>query len=272
METQVAYGGGGLLLEQSQPSSSSQWQLDGDRMAIGRDPRSDIFVNDTCISRHHADLIRDGLTWSIIDARSTNGTFVNGRRVREAVALRPQDRIRLGEVELVVRQPGYVQPGYAPAPDYGATQGVARPAGRVPEPAPAPSPAPAPPAGGVNYDVGWQQGNISNIAGNQANYYRESNLRFIASRRGRARVMIIWGVSLWLIGAGIGAYAVLNFDRGIFDAIGSQNPAFPKLSPLFFPMVGLSVLLSLVGVGLLIFGLIARSGAKREARRLRAEW
>lgn len=239
METQVVYSPSGMFLEQAHPPSSRNWQLDGDRMAIGRDPLSAIYVDDTSISRHHADLIRHGLSWAIVDARSTNGTFVNGTRVNDAV-LHAHDRIRLGQIELVVRQSG---PG---------SQGGQ--------------------ANAVRYDVGRQHGNISNIGGNQANYYQESNLQYIASRRGRARMLIVSGIVLFLVGNGLGIYDVLSFDKTIFNSFGSQSFEQPQLPTAFIPLIGIAAFMNLLGIALFIFGLIARSGAKREARRLGAEW
>lgn len=104
MEVRESRRQSGLFLEQTRPQSTARWALDGNRMRIGRDPAADIFIGDKRTSWYHADLIRQGLAWLIVDADSTNGTFVNGRRVYEAAAVRPYDRIRLGDTELVVRQ------------------------------------------------------------------------------------------------------------------------------------------------------------------------
>ena len=239
METEVVYSPGGMFLEQARPPSSRHWQLEGDQMVIGRDPSSAIYVDDTSVSRHHADLIRHGLSWSIVDARSTNGTVVNGARVNEVV-LQLHDRIRLGQIELVVRQSRRGPQGHQ--------------------------------ANAVRYDVGWQQGNVSNIAGDQANYYNESNLRYIASRRGRARMLIVWGIVLFLAGNGLGVFDVLRFDNAIFNSFGSQSFNPPQLPAFFIPLIGVAAFMNLLGIALFIFGLIARSGAKREARRLGADW
>lgn len=239
METEVVYGQGGMFLEQARPPSSRHWQLQGDHMAIGRDPSSAVYVDDTSVSRHHADLMRHGLSWSIVDARSTNGTVVNGARVNEAV-LQPHDRIRLGQIELVVRQ------------------SPLGPQGRQ--------------ADAIRYDVGWQQGNVSNVAGDQANYYNESNLRYIASRRGRARMLIVWGIVLFLAGNALGVFDVLRFDNTVFNSFGSQSFNPPQLPAFFIPLIGVAAFMNLLGIALFIFGLIARSGAKREARRLGADW
>ena len=90
-----------LFLRQRRPPSSSTWALTGDRLTIGREASSDIVVNDPAVSRHHADLVRSGQSWSIIDAGSANGTSVNGAGVRQT-ALRPGDYIEVGDTELVV--------------------------------------------------------------------------------------------------------------------------------------------------------------------------
>ncbi|SES23745.1 FHA modulated ABC efflux pump with fused ATPase and integral membrane subunits [Streptomyces sp. yr375] len=50
---------------------------------VGRDPLSDIFIDDTRVSWHHAVLRPDGGHWTIEDEHSTNGTYADGRRVHE---------------------------------------------------------------------------------------------------------------------------------------------------------------------------------------------
>lgn len=105
MVTEVADLPSDIFLEQAHPSPSRSWALRGDRLTIGRDPSSDVCVDDTQISRHHADLVRQGSDWSIVDAGSTNGVRVNGTRVR-STTLRPGDRIKLGNTELVLRSVG----------------------------------------------------------------------------------------------------------------------------------------------------------------------
>jgi pSer/pThr/pTyr-binding forkhead associated (FHA) protein len=69
-------------------------------MHIGRGFAVDLRLEDQSVSRRHAIVVeRDGEI-RILDDRSANGTFVNGRRVSEA-ALRDRDVIRVGRVELV---------------------------------------------------------------------------------------------------------------------------------------------------------------------------
>jgi pSer/pThr/pTyr-binding forkhead associated (FHA) protein len=63
---------------------------------LGRGTSADIVINEDGVSRKHAKIIRapDG-TSKIRDLQSTNGTFLNGRRV-ELEVLREGDRIRIG--------------------------------------------------------------------------------------------------------------------------------------------------------------------------------
>ena len=64
---------------------------------IGRGTDADVQIVDHGVSRRHAKVVRDlDGTSKIVDLRSTNGTYVNGRRV-EVEALREGDRIRIGQ-------------------------------------------------------------------------------------------------------------------------------------------------------------------------------
>lgn len=64
-------------------------------LMVGRE-KADIKIADPAVSRHHAELsFRDG-QWILQDLNSSNGTFVNGRRIDRPVHLRHEDRIRIG--------------------------------------------------------------------------------------------------------------------------------------------------------------------------------
>jgi hypothetical protein len=65
-------------------------------------------------------------------------------------------------------------------------------------------------------------------------------------------------------------FAVLTFQNSIFDSLDSQNP--PTFPREFLPLFAVGAFMNLLGIALFIFGLIARGGAKREARRLGAHW
>jgi hypothetical protein len=73
------------------------------RIIIGRAKECDIQLADPNVSRRHAELRQEGAAYWIIDLDSTNGTEVNGRRLKRA-KLEDGDEITLGSTELVFRR------------------------------------------------------------------------------------------------------------------------------------------------------------------------
>jgi hypothetical protein len=73
--------------------------IDGPVLQIGRAPGCDIVLDDRNVSRRHAEIRRRGPVVVLVDLDSTNGTIVNGRRVREH-PLADGDRITLGNSRL----------------------------------------------------------------------------------------------------------------------------------------------------------------------------
>src|SRR3984893_14051913 len=66
---------------------------------IGRATDNDIVIPDVLASRHHATLVPSSEGVKILDARSINGTFVNGTRVDKAL-LREGEVVTIGNVDL----------------------------------------------------------------------------------------------------------------------------------------------------------------------------
>jgi hypothetical protein len=93
----VVEGGGGLR-------AGAAFVLDGST-TIGRSAETDIQIEDAFASSRHARIYeRDGYLY-IEDMGSTNGTYLNGQRVRSTEVLRADDRIRIGETEFRYEQP-----------------------------------------------------------------------------------------------------------------------------------------------------------------------
>lgn len=67
---------------------------------IGREADCQVMLNHARISRHHARIIRRDGELLVEDLHSSNGTFVNGRRIHEAQILQPGDELRLDEFAL----------------------------------------------------------------------------------------------------------------------------------------------------------------------------
>ena len=86
--------------------------LDRDRYGVGRDPAADIPLERESVSRNHGELVRTGPgQWLVRDLGSTNGTFVNERKIDE-LALRNGDQIRFGDVVFKFLTGGTVESVY----------------------------------------------------------------------------------------------------------------------------------------------------------------
>lgn len=74
----------------------------GEEVNIGRHDSNDIQLNAPTVTGKHAIIRTEDKIMTIIDLGSTNGTFVNGEKVKQKV-LKSGDKIKLGEVELVLK-------------------------------------------------------------------------------------------------------------------------------------------------------------------------
>lgn len=68
-------------------------------LVVGRSPEVDVVVNETSVSRRHAEVWRTNDGVAVRDLQSTNGTFVNGHRI-STVSLSPRDDVTVGTLHL----------------------------------------------------------------------------------------------------------------------------------------------------------------------------
>ncbi|MEJ5915678.1 FHA domain-containing protein [Pseudokineococcus sp. 1T1Z-3] len=96
--------GSALLVVQRGPNQGARFLLDASRTSAGRNPDSDIFLDDVTVSRRHAEFLREGAgaaaRFLVRDAGSLNGTYVNRDRV-EQVELSAGDEVQVGKYRLV---------------------------------------------------------------------------------------------------------------------------------------------------------------------------
>lgn len=92
--------GHALLVVQKGPGSGSRFLLDADVVTAGRHPDSEIFLDDVTVSRRHAVFHRDGDSFTVSDAGSLNGTYVNRDRI-EKTPLKDSDEVQVGKYRLV---------------------------------------------------------------------------------------------------------------------------------------------------------------------------
>ncbi|HEU4522028.1 MAG TPA: SpoIIE family protein phosphatase, partial [Thermoanaerobaculia bacterium] len=81
--------------------SSFRQPLHESPVSIGRASDCSIPIKDRFLSRRHAELIAVNGGWLLKDLGSVNGTYLNGTRVDRDMPLKPGDRIRLGDTEIL---------------------------------------------------------------------------------------------------------------------------------------------------------------------------
>ncbi|KRC50151.1 MULTISPECIES: FHA domain-containing protein [unclassified Nocardioides] len=92
--------GHALLVVQKGPGAGSRFLLDADEVSAGRHPESGIFLDDVTVSRRHAVFRRAGDSFTVEDAGSLNGTYVNRDRIEKA-HLKDSDEVQVGKYRLV---------------------------------------------------------------------------------------------------------------------------------------------------------------------------
>jgi len=82
------------------------------KFLIGREQDCQLRPNSELVSRHHCVFNLDDFTVRLRDLGSTNGTLVNGTRVRGEVTLKSGDRVRVGKLdfEVVIPDPSAPEP------------------------------------------------------------------------------------------------------------------------------------------------------------------
>lgn len=92
-------------------------------VTVGRGEKNDFVMKDKIASRVHSKLIKTAFGHKIVDLGSSNGTFVNNRRVGKEQILKDGDAIQIGETTLVYHvEPEGVIPGAGPQSGVMATQ------------------------------------------------------------------------------------------------------------------------------------------------------
>ncbi len=110
----------------SEALSGLSHELGGHWITIGRGDKNAFQIVEKSVSNQHCEVLLRGNELVVRDLRSTNGTFIGGKTISEAV-LQPGQTLRLGTVELrlEISEPA---PGAAPPETVTAPAGVSSPA------------------------------------------------------------------------------------------------------------------------------------------------
>lgn len=95
---------GPVLIVCKGPQPGERFYLDREKLTVGRDPDSDIFLNDMTVSRSHAVLWTRSGEVTVEDSGSLNGTYVNDLCVEQAV-LTDGDVLRVGTFQMSYHGP-----------------------------------------------------------------------------------------------------------------------------------------------------------------------
>ncbi len=113
----------------NQGMTGRTFEVNVERTTVGRVEDNTFQIADPSVSSHHAEIILRGPELLIKDIGSTNGTFINGDKITEAV-LKPGQTLRFGQVEIKIDDGSPVTAPPPPAP-------VASGSAPIPVPAPA---------------------------------------------------------------------------------------------------------------------------------------
>lgn len=73
----------------------------GENNTIGRDKSNSISINDKFMSKFHARIIYDEGMYFLEDLNSANGTYLNNEKIGDAIELKSQDIIKMGQVQFL---------------------------------------------------------------------------------------------------------------------------------------------------------------------------
>ena len=99
----VASEGAALVIRTGGGRVGESFPLHGEKMAIGRNPGAEVFLDDVTVSRDHALLVHRGDGWHLDDLGSLNGTYVNRERI-ESRKLADGDELQVGKYKLTFLQ------------------------------------------------------------------------------------------------------------------------------------------------------------------------
>ena len=69
-------------------------------LRIGRDAANDIVITNSTVSRNHLQITNENGRFTLIDLGSTNGTFVNGRKIDGETEICAGDIVKIGNMVL----------------------------------------------------------------------------------------------------------------------------------------------------------------------------
>lgn len=130
------------LIVTAGPLGQREIELKKDVFSMGRMPENDIELRDSLVSRKHSELIRRGNRYTLYDLGSSNGTYVNKKRI-DVKVLDDGDEVSVGETVFTFRDenspPRPAEPAQEPAESeliaslYGGSNDIVKKVSDLPE-------------------------------------------------------------------------------------------------------------------------------------------
>ena len=91
-----------VVMVKSETQQGTELEVE-DVTVLGRSPEADVLLDDPYASEFHMRLVAQENGMVLHDLGSTNGTYINGRRVTAPTTLRRGDNIQVGKTVMEVR-------------------------------------------------------------------------------------------------------------------------------------------------------------------------
>lgn len=100
LDVRAGFRSGRFVLTREEDGSKLRYELLGRRLVLGR--KGDVVIEDSSVSSKHCELNLSTNTVTVTDLESTNGTFINGKRLGSGGRdlMKPGDTLDLGDVSL----------------------------------------------------------------------------------------------------------------------------------------------------------------------------
>src|SRR5438874_10684120 len=128
------------LIVTEKGGTPKRMEFDKDEVTVGRVPGNDIVLPKGNVSKRHSQVFRREGRFFVADLKSTNGTYLNGRRITTPSVIRPGDKIYVGDFVVIV-DTGEAASASSPPPALGSENGTGSeaPAGSALDSVPPPS-------------------------------------------------------------------------------------------------------------------------------------
>jgi UDP-N-acetylglucosamine acyltransferase len=85
------------LIVTEKGGTPKRMEFDKLEVTVGRVPGTDIVLPKGNVSKRHSRVVKQDGRFFVVDLKSTNGTYLNGRRITTPSVIRPGDKVYIGD-------------------------------------------------------------------------------------------------------------------------------------------------------------------------------